>query len=170
MNTKRYNKVVEELSNRLYRFVLKSLKDEESAQDIVQEAFLKLWQNRHKIEEGKEKAWMFTTSYNLMINWIKKNKRMSRMEEGGYQIPMAANDDFVNREWLEQGLDKLTELQRSIILLRDLEGYSYKDVGDILGLNESQVKVYLFRSRNKLKEHLEKLLTIKKSYEKHRTA
>ena len=62
--------------------------------------------------------------------------------------------NFELKEWLHYGLNSLTEQQRSLVLLRDYEGYSYQEIGDITSLTESQVKVYLFRARKALKEYI----------------
>jgi len=58
---------------------------------------------------------------------------------------------------LEAALNRLSETQRSLVLLKDYEGYSYDEIGKITGLNESQVKVYLHRARIQLKEYLVKM-------------
>ena len=58
------------------------------------------------------------------------------------------------QEVLHEALDKLPEIQRSVILLRDYEGYSYEEIGEITGLNESQVKVYIYRARVYLKNYI----------------
>ena len=64
------------------------------------------------------------------------------------------------KELIDKGLARLPEQQRSIILLRDLEGYNYKEIGEILDLSESQVKVYLFRARKKMKDMLKDLTVL----------
>ena len=61
------------------------------------------------------------------------------------------------KEILEKSLDTLPPIQKTIILLRDLEGYNYKEIGEILSLTEAQVKVYLFRARQKIKDLLRHL-------------
>ena len=58
---------------------------------------------------------------------------------------------------LEEALSRLSETQRSLVLLKDYEGYSYEEIGQITGLSESQVKVYLHRARVQLKEYLVKM-------------
>ena len=55
-------------------------------------------------------------------------------------------------ESLEKALTQISEIQRTVILLRDYEGYSYAEIGEITGLNESQVKVNIFRGRQALKD------------------
>ncbi len=61
------------------------------------------------------------------------------------------------KEVLNEGLNKLPEIQRTVILLRDYEGYNYAEIGEIAGLTESQVKVYIFRARGFLKEYIGKM-------------
>jgi RNA polymerase sigma-70 factor (ECF subfamily) len=58
------------------------------------------------------------------------------------------------REIVEKGLNKLPEIQKSVVLLRDYEGYDYAEIGKMTGLSESQVKVYIFRARQQLKNYL----------------
>jgi RNA polymerase sigma-70 factor (ECF subfamily) len=64
------------------------------------------------------------------------------------------------KEVIEKSLAMLPPVQKSIVLLRDLEGYNYKEIGDMLELSEAQVKVYLFRARNKIKKQLNDLTVL----------
>ena len=155
MTRQEYNIVVQQLSNPLYGFSLKFLRNEEDAQDIVQDVFEKLWINRKKVEFLKAKAWMYTTAYNGMINLITKKQRVQL--PGSDQLPEKSHKDynhFESKEVVDRAVNILPPIQKSIILLRDLEGYSYDEIGEILDLSSSQVKVYLFRARNKIKKQL----------------
>jgi RNA polymerase sigma factor (sigma-70 family) len=58
------------------------------------------------------------------------------------------------KDTIEKALNKLPEVQKNCIVLRDYEGYSYEEIGEVLQLSESQVKVYIFRARQSLKEYL----------------
>lgn len=158
MNTKEYNTIVKLHSGSLYRFILKMIKDPDDASDIVQNAFMKLWENLDKVDSNKAKSWLFTTARNGMLNQIARGKKIESMESNHFNEPYATNDNFELKELIDKSLNQLPELQKSIILLRDLEGYDYKEIGDILGLNESQVKVYLFRGRQKIKEALKNII------------
>lgn len=154
MTKNEYNIAVKEHANALYGFGFKFLRDAENAQDIVQDVFEKLWINRSSVEFEKAKSWMFTTAYHAILNFIKRRKRMEYDSE---KLPeKGVNEDlkFVSNEVVERAISILPPLQKSIILLRDLEGYAYKEIGDILQISESQVKVYLFRARNKIKKQL----------------
>lgn len=159
MTEQEYNRAVREFSHRLFGFVFKSIRDEEDANDLVQDAFMKLWQNLEKVEFVKAKSWLFTTIHNAMINFIKKSGRQQRMDEG-MEIAYESKNRFELQEIIDKALKVLPEIQKSILLLRDLEGYNYKEIGDMLGLNESQVKVYLFRARKKVKDQIKDLSII----------
>ena len=149
-----YNIIVKEHANSLYGFALKFLRSSEDAADIVQDVYEKLWLNREKVEKEKAKSWMFTCAYNAMINFSTKRKRMTYDSEGLPERGEEVKDTFESREVVDRAVNILPPIQKSIILLRDLEGYTYEEIGDILDLTQSQVKVYLFRARNKIKNKL----------------
>lgn len=159
MNRHEYNITVKDYSGRLFGFALKYLQNSEDASDIVQDVFEKLWKNRKKVEPEKVKSWLFTCAHNAMINFMKKKSRitysddMSQSEEG----QESHSKSYEMKEVIEKVLSQLPPVQKSIILLRDLEGYNYKEIGEILELSEAQVKVYLFRARNKIKKQLKDL-------------
>lgn len=158
MKRQEYNIAVSTHSGKLYGFALKFLRSSEDAQDIVQDVFEKLWINRKKVEAEKAKAWMFTTAHNAMINFVMKKQRM--VLPGDDLIPETAKTErsvFESSQVVDRAVSILPPVQKSIILLRDLEGYTYEEIGNILELSPSQVKVYLFRARNKIKKQLKGL-------------
>lgn len=155
MTTTEYNKCVDLYTDRVYRFILKSLKNVADAEDIVQNAFEILWRNIHKVEFGKASAYLFSVAHKKMIDFIRKNNRISQMEE----IPdhYAVNEAKPNSELtdlINQSLNQLNEVQRSVLLLRDYEGYSYDEIAQITELTEAQVKVYIYRARQKMQHYL----------------
>ena len=154
MTEKEYNQCVTEYADNVYRFILKNLRHEEDARDVVQTAFEKMWSNRQEIDNAKCKSYLFTVAYNQMIDHLRKAKRVSLREEIN-EGARTTDRHFQNtRKILEEALSRLSEIQRSLVLLKDYEGYSYEEIGQITGLNESQVKVYLHRARIQLKNYL----------------
>ncbi|MDX1350964.1 MAG: RNA polymerase sigma factor [Putridiphycobacter sp.] len=158
MNRKEYNNVVNSLADRLYGYCIKCLQSKADADDIVQDVFEKLWKNRKKVDFEKSKSWLFTTAHNTMMNFIKRRNRMMYVEDvKSDSAGRCEAHQFELREIVEHSLSILPPVQKSVILLRDLEGFDYKEIGKILELSESQVKVYLFRARNKMKKKLKNL-------------
>lgn len=158
MKRHEYNIIVREHSNKLYGYAVKFLRNTEDAQDIVQDVFEKLWINRKKVEVEKAKSWMFTTAHNAMLNLV--NKKQRTQLPGNENLPENVKKDanvFESNQLVERAVSILPPIQKSIILLRDLQGYSYEEIGEILDLSSSQVKVYLFRARNKIKKQLKGL-------------
>jgi RNA polymerase sigma-70 factor (ECF subfamily) len=141
----------------VYRFILKNLRHEEDARDVVQTAFEKLWRNRADVDSLKSKSYLFTVAYNQMIDHLRKVKRIYLKEEFKEET-MVYNKEINNtKAVLQSAIARLSETQRSLVMLKDYEGYSYEEIGKIMNLNESQVKVYLHRARLQLKEYIVKL-------------
>jgi RNA polymerase sigma-70 factor, ECF subfamily len=156
-----YNSAVTAYARNIFRFIRKSLKDKEATEDLVQDCFLKLWQNRSDIDNSKIKSWLFATAHNAMINYIKLQSRKISIDQTDVQnLAVESKGNFDIKELLERSLNELPPLQKSIVLLRDFEGYNYAEIGDILQLNEAQVKVYLFRARKKIKDSLKTLSNV----------
>jgi RNA polymerase sigma-70 factor (ECF subfamily) len=89
-----------------------------------------------------------------MIDHIRKNKRVQLKEEFSDEVRIQDRPAHYMKKVLEEALARLNETQRSLVMLKDYEGYSYEEIGKITGLNESQVKVYLHRARVQLKNYL----------------
>lgn len=157
MKAKEYNILVQSHADGLYRFILGNIKDEYRAQDIVQDSFERLWINHEDIEFSKGKSFLFRVAYNRMIDIIRHEKRIEKTSEFVDKCgESACNKQIELKEILELALSSLSEIQRAVVLLRDYEGYSYEEIAQITDLNESQVKVYIFRARQSLKKHIGK--------------
>ncbi len=155
MTEKQYNECVNLYADNVYRFIFKNLRHEEDARDIVQSAFEKMWRNRDAVENEKSKSYLFTVAYNQMIDHIRKVKRISLPGDFSETSNGVNHQPAPNaRRTLQEALDRLNETQRSLVMLKDYEGYNYEEIGTITGLNESQVKVYLHRARLTLRNYL----------------
>lgn len=155
MTEQQYNECVNLYADNVYRFIVKNLRHEEDARDIVQTAFEKMWRNKDAVENEKSKSYLFTVAYNQMIDCIRKARRINLTEdfsETSRGIQYQANADL--QKILHDALNCLNETQRSLVMLKDYEGYNYEEIGRITGLNESQVKVYLHRARITLRNYL----------------
>ncbi len=156
MTEREYNQCVTQYADNVFRFIVKNLRHEEDAKDVVQSAFEKLWINRDQVDTAKIKSYLFTIAYNTMIDLIRKNKRISLKEEFGAEDRGSSTIQQNAKRILDEALSKLSETQRSLVMLKDYEGYNYAEIGEITGLNESQVKVYLHRARLQLRAYIVK--------------
>jgi len=154
MTDKEYNNCVKEHADSVYRFILKNLRNSEDARDVVQSAFEKMWVNRATVDGARCKSFLFTVAYHQMIDHIRKSKVVMLKEEVMEVVPVYNRQDQQTKKILETALARLNETQRSLVLLKDYEGYSYEEIGEITGLSSSQVKVYLHRARIQLKNYL----------------
>ena len=154
MTEKEFNLCVTEYADNVYRFIVKNLRHEEDARDVVQSAFEKMWRSRDGIDPEKGKSYLFTVAYHQMIDHLRKTKRIQLKDEFNDETRVVNHDVHNAKKILEQALERLSETQKSLVMLKDYEGYSYEEIGKITGLNESQVKVYLHRARVQLKNFL----------------
>lgn len=147
------------LKDKLYRLALRITLDSAEAEDIVQDTMIKVWNKRDEWPQFESiEAYCLTVARNLAID------RSQKMEAQNVELTPETHDmpDALNPyEQLEQNeqmslihrlLNELPERQRTIMQLRDIEGKSYKEIADILQITEEQVKVNLFRSRQKIKQ------------------
>lgn len=156
MTEREYNECVNLYADNVYRFIVKNLRHEEDARDVVQGAFEKMWVNRERVETARSKSYLFTVAYHQMIDHIRKNQRVSLKDDFSGDTRTAGNATNQTKRILQEALATLNETQRSLVMLKDYEGYSYEEIGTIMGLNSSQVKVYLHRARLLLRAYIVK--------------
>jgi RNA polymerase sigma factor (sigma-70 family) len=159
MTVKEYNRSVE-YADSVFRFIRVNLKDEDRANDIVQDTYEKLWRHVAEIDYVVVKSWLFTTAYRGMIDILRKEKRMTAMDES-YEINLVHETQYSDlNEILHEAVNRLPEQQKTPVLLRDYEGYSYKEIGEITGQSEAQVKINIYRGRLALKSFIGKIETV----------
>lgn len=156
MTVSEYNKCVDLHSSAIFRFALKQLRNPDDAKEIVQITFEKLWMKRESVNIDTAKSYLFTTAYHSIVDSWRSQKPTEDVDK---LLPVKhPSTDSVNytglMEVLEKALTQISQIQRTVILLRDYEGYSYAEIGEITGLNEAQVKVTIFRGRQALKDIL----------------
>jgi RNA polymerase sigma factor (sigma-70 family) len=157
MTEREYNECVTTYADNVYRFILKNLRHEEDSRDVVQTAFEKMWRHRDDVDAQKSKSYLFTVAYHQMIDHIRKVKRILLKDEFSDDVRVQHQPANNLKKVLDEALGRLSETQKSLVLLKDYEGYSYEEIGEIMNLNPSQVKVYLHRARVQLKEYLVKM-------------
>lgn len=157
MTVTEYNKAVDFYADAIYRFALKHLRNEDSAKDIVQETFTKVWIKHLEVNAEKVKSYLFTTAYHSIIDWVKKEQRNGDFELLKVPPQQQKLPEFDLQIIIHETLEKLPLIQQSVVLLRDYEGYSYGEIAEITNLSEAQVKVYIFRARQTMKNYIKDL-------------
>ncbi len=159
MDAHEFNQIVDLYSDALYRFCLKNASDPDMANDLVQDAFEKLWKNRNSVDPAKVKSYLFTVAYHKFVDeYRRKQKNVSWDDKTAEPSHTRQYSDL--KEILDKAIDRLPAIQKNVLLLRDWEGYSYKEIGEITGLSESQVKVYIFRARKFLRQVIGSIETV----------
>ena len=158
MTTKEYNECVKQYSDGLYRFALRYTSDGDMSRDAVQDAFVTLWEQHNKLQFKGIKGYLIRVLYRILVSGhrhevVCRNARDNLMPA---QENYEQHYNFELRDAMQQALGQLPEIQRQLLLLKDLEGYDYKEMAEMTGISEQQVAVYLFRARKKMRE----LLTI----------
>ena len=170
MNTETFQRDILPLQHKLYRYALSIVFEAELARDIVQEVLLKVWTKRDQLADILNKeAWCVRMTRNLAFDKLKAASRKNVSLETTDYLDWAADhrsDQPLEQQELltqvQQSMDGLSEVQRDIFRLRDLQGYSNQEIADLLELNANQVKVNLFRARQKVKLKLEKWMNYEK--------
>ncbi|MDA0686271.1 MAG: RNA polymerase sigma factor [Bacteroidetes bacterium] len=142
MQISEYNRVVETIGPALYRFALKNLNDPDQAQEIVQ------------VSIEHVRAWCFRVASHAIVDWHRQRSRFQELSSSTEPLVEPAHFDAGLKHLLHLALNQLSVPQKLAVTLRDLEGYSYAEIADITGQNKAQVKINLFRGRQKLRELL----------------
>jgi len=164
MHLKYFKNEILPLKDKLFRYALSYIKDKAESEDIVQEVFIRLWQKRKSLDKIKNiEAWSMTITRNLTIDKLKANRPVFK---DLHNVEDKAQEKFNPEQLMEQSetikgvrkiIDSLSEKQKQVIVLRDIEGYTYQEIGDIIGIDQNLVKVTLFRARENVRKRILKI-------------
>ncbi len=145
------------LSDRLYRLALRITMNKAEAEDVVQDTLLKVWECRDNWNRiNNLEAFAIATCRNRALDVVKRAGRdTENLDEMAHFSSQTPHEQLVAREEISlvrRLMDSLPEVQRTIMLLRDIEGKTYQEIAQTLDISETQVKVYLHRARTKIKE------------------
>jgi RNA polymerase sigma-70 factor, ECF subfamily len=143
----------------IYNYIFKMTLSKEDSEDIIQEVFIKAYKNLYKLE-NKERfySWLFKIAVNTMNTFLKSKKTYSTLEENLLSNIKSNTKDTpegvlqIKEENIEvlARLSVLSDDDRNAIVLKYVQGFSYKEVGEILGIKEETVKTKVFRAKKKL--------------------
>ena len=165
MNLEAFQTRVLPAKNKLFRFALRMLGNDDDAKDVVQEVFIRVWNGREQMDEIQNmEAWCMRITKNLSLDKLRSIQRKGTDSlEKSFDVHHTDGTPDVKTEMSEsmqhvsQLIAALPEKQRQVIHLRDVEGYTYNEICDILEIDMNQVKVNLFRARNAVREKLLKI-------------
>ncbi len=159
MQIKDFNVLVDKMKDKMYRLALRVVRNEEDAHEVVQESFIKVWKKREKIAEVDNKeAYCMTIARNMAIDLLRAKKMSISDIDEHYDIEtktanpenaLVAKDQYVD---LLKIIDTLPESHKLVIHLRDIEGYTYKEIAELTDFSVEKVKVYLHRARTRLRQ------------------
>lgn len=162
MSHEDFEQVYLQYSDKIFRFVYFKTNNVYLAEDITSEVFVRAWKNWEKFKPDYTKAWFYKIAGNLLIDhWRreknKKNVSLEKIVDDGFEP--SNNEDLIEKiskdekiKKLNKALESLPENLREVAILRFIEGMSGKEVSEILGLSEVNVRVLQHRALLKLKE------------------
>lgn len=157
------NAVTIPLKNKLFRYALRIVRNHMEAEDVVQEVLVKIWKKENELKGIENfEAWCMTVTRNLSLDKLRKVKRTIEPVENHIQIKDTALNPYQETRRKEvyniikETMEQLSDDQRQVIHLRDIEGYAYKEIAEITGFSVDKIKVYLHRARINLRKALTK--------------
>ena len=149
-------------SKDLHDYLYYRFGEENNPKDLVQEAFLKLWDNCHKITTEKAKSFLFTVATNKMINELSKKKTVlnyarQKPKDYTHESPEFVMEENEYMDKLQQALENLTEEQRVAFLLNRIEGKKHKEIAAMLGISRKAVEKRIYSALDKLRKQVEGL-------------
>lgn len=155
--SREYQQWVRDYQDQAWSLAKYLLKDASEAEDATQDAFIKLWHHRDRVDPERVKPWLMKVTRNTCLDRLRRRKpeteltEVQAVEEHG---PMAGAEQGELGRWLQAAIERLKEPYRSLVVLRDIQQHSYDEVARATELSLSQVKVYLHRARKQLREQL----------------
>ena len=165
-----FEAIVREYEKNVYNIALRMSGDREDALDISQESFLKAYHSLHSFRgDSKFSVWLYRIVSNTCLDFLRERKRRAEVplvredDEGETEDAQIRDESLsperlyerrLTREAVQRGLMSLPEDQRKILLLREIQGFSYEEIGRVLSLESGTVKSRIFRARRKLCEFL----------------
>ena len=164
-----FEQIVLQTERAVYNLALSIVKKKEDAEDVTQETYLRLWRVASELKlEGSLKLYILKAARNLSLDLIRKNSRMDEIDtvildaDGEFEIDIADDSPDsrpdasylrkVEKETVLQSIEELPSAAREMIVLRDIEGLSYAEIGTMLGIAEGTLKSKLFRARERLRK------------------
>jgi len=140
----------------IYRFCRHMMNDEAAARDAFQETFIRMFENRQTLRTNNVQSWLFSIARRVCLNMIRsRRKQHESFDETFHGDALSFTGDVFLREHLEKAMTQLPVSLREALVLRDVEGHSYNEIAEIVGIDLSLAKVRVYRARL----HMRRLLS-----------
>ncbi len=162
MKTNSLDAVYRTYINDLYQYLLRLSRSPQTAEDLVQDTFIKAYDYLDSYEGETIRPWLFRVAYNSYIDWYRKEHRQIQTDPAilaniNISLEPSPEESLLQKERIaiwQKAVETLPESSRQVVILRDYYGFTYHEITYILGISLSNVKVKLFRARKKIKEEI----------------
>lgn len=163
-NVQAFSKLVDRHKNMVYSLVLKMIGNTEDAEEVAQDTFLKAFKSIKQFKgQSKFSTWLYRITYFTAINYLRKNKMLTaRIDMSSFSNQDKSIVEQLNQEdqkkYIKKALEYLKPIEKTLITLFYLDEFSNKEIEEITGLSQSNIKVTLLRTRKKLFGIMNKML------------
>jgi RNA polymerase sigma-70 factor (ECF subfamily) len=167
MKSMRFQAIIRKHKDWIYTYALYFLGNENDAKDVTQEVLLKVWQNITRIKTGATRTWITKTTRNLCIDYVRRNRTIQRhfepitddiaelvSDKNPDSDPLETTHITIVAEHIQNALEYLPDIQKSAVIMRDVQDMSYREISKILDLPLNTTKVYIMRGRQALRDNL----------------
>lgn len=159
---KLFNKLFKTLSKDLHDFLYYKYGKENNPKDLVQEAFIKLWKNCHKVAPEKARSFLFTVANNQMLNELSKKKTVlnyqkEKPKEHTIESPQYILEENEYMIKLQDAIENLSEAQRAAFLLNRIEGKKHKEIAEMLGISRKAVEKRIYTALEQIQKQVGKI-------------
>jgi len=166
-DTESFGEIYDILLSDIYRFIFYKVSHKETAEDLTEDTFFKIWQNLDKYEKTEVPftSWAYRIAYNTVIDHTRKDKQIVEIIEEIHDEDMSTSreaEQFYNQKILERALTHLPETQKEVVILKYVNDLSNKEISEVTGKSETAIRTLLSRAIAKLKEVLTRLEEDKK--------
>ena len=163
MDNRGFEEAVGLHKDRVHSYATRMLKDTAEAQDVAQEALVRLWQHRSSVDEPGARSWLMRTAHNLCIDRLRKRRVRSEVADGETVVDLQSDDNPGPQQRVEAGeignriegaLVEMSDLDRAVIVMREIQGLPYDEIAETLGVPLGTLKARLHRARDRLRAQL----------------
>jgi RNA polymerase sigma-70 factor (ECF subfamily) len=155
----RFTELFQANKNKVYDYALKMLNDRDCAEDISQEAFIRLYNNlKGNTQINNPQNWLFIITRNLCLNKLRDTKRPVTYDSAGHSEALITNNLNPKHIQLQRALNNLENKYREVLILKEYEGFSYDEISKILNTTVPAIRALLYKARVQLKNNYERLM------------